>query len=80
MPTKVHDVLRDAPSSDGEKYYDTLDAAEYLKFSASTLNKRRMAGDGPIYFKVGGRVVYARRDLDAWMAAYRRTSTSEDAA
>ena len=77
MPTKVHDVLRNASSSDGEKYYYTPDAAEYLKLSAWTLNKRRMAGDGPIYFKVSGRVVYARRDLDAWMAAYRRTSTSQ---
>ena len=77
MPTKVHNVLRDDLSSDGEKYYDTPEAVEYLKFSASMLNKRRMAGDGPIYFKVGGRVVYARRDLDAWMAAYRRASTSE---
>ena len=77
MPAKVHNVIRHAPSSDGEKYYDTPEAAEYLRFSAATLNERRMAGDGPIYFKVGGRVVYARRDLDAWMAAYRRTSTSE---
>ena len=56
------------------------EAAEYLGLSASTLAKMRLRGDGPPYSKAGPRVViYDRADLDAWVAARRRTSTSEAA-
>ena len=55
-------------------------AAEYLGLSASTLAKMRLRGDGPIYAKAGPRVVvYDLRDLESWLAARKRTSTSDDA-
>lgn len=54
-------------------------AAEYLGLSASTLAKMRLRGDGPIYAKAGPRVVvYDRADLESWLAARKRTSTSAD--
>jgi len=53
-------------------------AADFLGLSASTLSKMRLRGDGPIYSKAGQRVVvYDLRDLESWLAARKRTSTSE---
>lgn len=53
-------------------------AAEYLGFAASTLAKMRLPGDGPDFIKAGKRIViYRRSDLDDWLAAGRRTSTSD---
>jgi predicted DNA-binding transcriptional regulator AlpA len=56
---------------------DTSEAAEYAGVSASTLSKRRVFGGGPKYLKLGRRVVYDTRDLDAWLDAHRRASTSD---
>ncbi len=59
-------------------YLRALAAAEYLGLSASTLAKMRLRGDGPAYSKVGPRiVVYALFDLDEYLVARRRRSTSE---
>ena len=53
-------------------------AAEYLGLSASTLAKMRLRGDGPLYSKLGPRiVVYSIRDLEVYVAARRRRSTSD---
>jgi len=52
-------------------------AAEYLGFAVSTLAKKRLRGDGPIYSKVGRIILYEKADLDSWVAANRRTSTSD---
>ena len=60
--------------------YRAPEAAEYLGLSASTLAKMRLRGDGPVYSKAGPRIVlYDRIDLDAWLAARKRHSTSESA-
>lgn len=57
------------------------EAAAYIGLSASTLAKMRLRGDGPAYAKAGRRiVVYDPRDLDAWLTARRRMSTSESPA
>ena len=54
-------------------------AAEYLGLSASTLAKMRLRGDGPIYSKAGPRVVvYDIADLESWLTARRRRSTSDE--
>jgi hypothetical protein len=60
-----------------EEKFDTGEAAKYTKLSASTLAKRRVFGGGPKYLKLGRRVVYSKRDLDNWLDAHRRTSTSD---
>jgi predicted DNA-binding transcriptional regulator AlpA len=57
------------------------DAAAYLGIGKSTLDKRRMTGDGPAYSKLGGKtVIYDIADLDEYAAARRRHSTSDPGA
>jgi hypothetical protein len=60
------------------KVVKTPQAAEYVGLSASTLEKLRLLGGGPIFIKLGKRVAYHVDDLDLWLAANRRGSTSED--
>ena len=51
-------------------------AARLLNLSVSWLAKRRLAGDGPPYVKLGGAVRYAEASLQQWMKGQQRTSTS----
>mgnify|MGYP003488324739 CR=1 FL=1 len=55
----------------------TDEAAAYCASSASTFEKLRLPGDRLIYAKIGRRVVYRVEDLDAWLTANRRRSTSD---
>jgi predicted DNA-binding transcriptional regulator AlpA len=56
----------------------TPQAADYVGLSASTLEKFRLTGNGPPYQKAGPKiVVYRPEDLDAWLHASRRRSTSD---
>jgi hypothetical protein len=47
-----------------------------LNLSVSWLAKRRLAGDGPPYVKLGGAVRYAEASLQQWTKGQQRTSTS----
>ena len=55
----------------------TAEAAAYCGSSASTFEKLRLFGGGPRYVKLGRRVVYHPADLDQWLNANRRASTSD---
>jgi predicted DNA-binding transcriptional regulator AlpA len=59
------------------RFLRTKEAAEFLSLSARTLEKHRTYGTGPAYRKLGGRVVYAVDDLEAWAARGAVTSTSD---
>jgi hypothetical protein len=59
------------------RYLRTPDAAVHLGLSARTLEKHRCYGTGPVYRKLGGRIVYALADLDAWAEVGTRRSTSD---
>jgi predicted DNA-binding transcriptional regulator AlpA len=52
-------------------------AAEYLGLSTSFLNKRRVCGGGPLYIKLGKRIVYDTEDLEAWAVQRKIGSTSQ---
>lgn len=54
------------------------DAADFLCQSVRTLQKWRVNGRGPEYFKPGKSVRYRRRDLMVWAENRRRRHTSED--
>lgn len=54
--------LSDLPT----RYVRTDEAALFLGLSRRTLEKHRTYGTGPAYRKLGGRVVYALADLEAW--------------
>jgi predicted DNA-binding transcriptional regulator AlpA len=62
------------------KMLSTPEAASYCGSSSSTFAKLRVYGGGPIFLKLGRRVVYSPDDLDAWLASRRRTSTSDEVA
>ena len=59
------------------RYLRTPEAARFLSLSARTLEKHRTYGTGPAYRKLGGRVVYAVDDLQAWAERGAKRSTSD---
>lgn len=62
------------------KKLSTYQAAEYLGLGKSTLDKLRLTGGGPIFIKIGKRIVYDPADLDTWFDRHKRSSTSQKAA
>jgi hypothetical protein len=55
---------RDGVAYAGRRKLRTPDAAAYVGLAASTLNKMRVRGDGPVYSKLGRIVVYDVADLE----------------
>nr|WP_261766019.1 helix-turn-helix domain-containing protein [Acetobacter oeni] len=53
----------------------TSEAAHFLSVSDRALEKHRTRGTGPVYHKIGGRVVYAVADLMAWLESAARRSS-----
>lgn len=68
-----------APASEPlpPRYLRTPEAARFLGLSGRTLEKHRTYGTGPVYRKIGGRVVYTLADLEAWAQRGTRASTSD---
>lgn len=58
----MSDLLEGLPP----RFLRTQEAARFLGVSLRTLEKHRTYGTGPLYRKIGGRVVYAVGDLEAW--------------
>ncbi len=60
----------------------TKQAADWLGIGASTLEKMRVTGGGPVFIKLGrgrkSRVIYAMEDLRAWVAVQRRVNTAHE--
>jgi predicted DNA-binding transcriptional regulator AlpA len=55
-----------------------IEAAAYLRLSASTLAKARVRGDGPPFLKLGPKtVLYRRSDIEVWAESRIKQSTSE---
>jgi predicted DNA-binding transcriptional regulator AlpA len=75
----IHRMQQETSAREGRRLRQEA-AAEYLGWSESTLEKKRLTGDGPPYIKLStGRVVYDTRDLDQWLDERRVTSTSQTA-
>jgi len=55
----------------------TREAARLLKVSTKTLERMRVEGTGPAFYKAGRAVRYRMQDLLAWLESHRFTSTSE---
>jgi hypothetical protein len=57
-------------------------AAKNLDLAESTLEKKRLTGDGPPIIRLcpRGAIVYDTRDLDAWLPGRRVGSRSEGGA
>lgn len=59
------------------RYLRTPEAARFVGLSIRTLEKHRIYGTGPRYSKLGGRVVYRVEDLQEWVDAAVKASTSD---
>ena len=53
------------------------EVALYLRIAVATLRRWRWAGKELPFVKIGSHVRYDLRDLDAYITAGRRTSTSD---
>ena len=72
---------QDSPIPINHAILNTKQAARYVGLSPSTMAKLRLrGGNTPQFRKLGRRVVYHRDDLDTWLNANRRTSTSDEGA
>lgn len=60
------------------RFLRTPKAAKHLNLSESHMSKLRVQGLGPPYSKVGKVVLYNIDDLDSWVLAHKRHSTSDD--
>jgi predicted DNA-binding transcriptional regulator AlpA len=69
--------MSQSPPAMPPRHLTTPEAARFLSLSSRTLEKHRTYGTGPVYRKIGGRVIYTLADLEAWTARGARTSTSQ---
>jgi hypothetical protein len=65
------------PATGTPHYFNTKEAAGFLRISPRTLEKKRVYGSGPRFRKLGSRVVYALPDLEAWSDANSFAATYE---
>lgn len=66
------------PASDfWDGFIDETAAADFLCQSVRTLQKWRVTGFGPAFYKPGRSVRYRRRDLRTWAESRKRRNTSE---
>jgi hypothetical protein len=72
-------MVNAAAKTAGSVLFDTAGAALYLTIGKRSLEKWRQTGEGPRFIKIGGAVRYTTEDLDAFIKANRRSSTSENA-
>ena len=56
--------------------YTPNEAADILRTKARTLERWRHTGGGPVFLKIGRRVVYCHDDLERWLAQQRREHTA----
>ncbi|KZD25977.1 helix-turn-helix transcriptional regulator [Tardiphaga robiniae] len=54
------------------------EAATFLGISKGYLDKLRVYGGSPHYFKIGARILYDVSDLEQWLIDRRITNTSQN--
>jgi excisionase family DNA binding protein len=54
------------------RYMTTAEVAELLRRPAETLRYWRWRGEGPPSFRIGRKVLYARTDVEAFIAQHRQ--------
>lgn len=59
------------------RYFNNADATAYIGLSPRTLEKYRVTGGGPMFRKLGRRVLYVAEDLDEWANARKREITRD---
>ena len=59
------------------KHLNQIDLAARWNISHRTLERWRWTGEGPLYVKLGGRVVYRLEDVEAFEREQIRASTAD---
>lgn len=56
-----------------EKEYrlTSIEAAVYLDITPETLANWRYLNRSPVYYKIGGKIIYTKADLDAWIRKFK---------
>lgn len=72
--------MSNSPEPLPTRYLRTPEAARMLSLSIRTLEKYRQRGNGPIYRKIGGRVIYDFNDIKTWVDRYVACSTGKSGA
>lgn len=60
-----------------QTYIDVDQCAKELGVSRSTLARWRLTGEGPVYHKVGRRVLYRVTAVEEWVHSHAYCSTSD---
>lgn len=68
-PNKIGIVV---PKSDNN-WLSTKQTAHFCGLSSSAIEKHRVYGGGPTFYKMGGKVLYKRTDLEVWLEDHRVT-------
>jgi len=63
--------------NDRQRVISTIEAGRIVGLSESTLAKLRLNGNGPVYCKLGRRVVHRLADLDRWLQSRTTRDTSD---
>jgi hypothetical protein len=71
------DQERRTQQSVASRLLNANEAAARIGSSVSYLNKLRCQGGGPVFVKMGRLVRYRPEDLDTYIEARRRSSTSD---
>jgi hypothetical protein len=61
---------------EGARLLTSVQAAEYLGFTAGWLAKLRVQGGGPKWIRLGRKARYTIADLESWIGEHRVSSTS----
>ena len=64
-------------SDSAPRFLTQSETAQVLRLSERTLERLRVAGQGPKFVKAGRRVLYRDADLEAWTASRTFGSTAE---
>jgi len=67
-----------SPNAEGHRRYVTeSQLADELRNSRRTLQRMRADGSGPLFLKVGRKVIYRWDDVEAWLDTRSVGSTAE---
>ncbi len=59
------------------EFVDTEELARRTGIATSTWNKHRLNGTGPLWIRAGRRVIYRWSEVEKWLDACTRQSTSD---
>ena len=60
-----------------DRLLDDVEAASLVRLARRTLARRRADGTGPVFIRLGRRILYHPDDLKEWAQSHRYRSTSE---